>query len=175
MILHSIDAQHSADELEFRKYLIGALGEADAERLVLFSWENSISIAAYMNALAHIVRGVGQYGASFVHHVLEVAWKPKEQREAEIELSEFGYRLVHDLTQRIMSAVNEDRPKLAEECYLEMCHRVREKLREMWPNQPDYVVNGALIAGCHHHKDRGCFEIDQVKLVNAMLAKDPLS
>lgn len=173
MILHT-PLEYAKAEGELRAYLENHLGRTDAERLALFTWENSATPAAYMDGLAYLSRGVSTNGTKFVEKLLVLAHKPKEVREAELELTVFGARLVNELVNRILGAVEADRPKLAEECAAEMNHRMREKLNAMWPGTPDYMVNGALLAGCHWHRESGSFEIDQVKLVGCMRQADPM-
>lgn len=175
MILRTKTAQHAADEAELLKYLIAELGETDAARLARFSWEQSSEPIAYMNAIAHLVRGVGAHGKGFVSKVLEVASKPKEAREAEIDLAVFARAMLIDLTARVASTTPDDRDQLAAECWLELNHRLRERLNGMFPGRPDYIVNGALIAGTEWDRAAGTFGVNVVKLIEGMKQKDPLA
>lgn len=175
MILRTTDRQHASDETEFRKYLISELGTEDAETLASFTWENSATPVAYMTSLAHLVRGVGTHGKGYVSRVLEVARKPKEIREAEMDLAVFAHVVVNDCSRRVACSPEAERGKVAEEVWLELVHRTREKLGRMWPGSPDYIVNGALAVGCIWDKQAGTFGIEPIKLVAAMRQKDPLA
>lgn len=176
MILRTTETRLSKAEVDLRKFLIAELGETDAESLARFTWETSkCAQAEYVDALAFLTRGIGSHGSSFVHKILEVAAKPRETREAEIDLTIFCKQLVDDLTQRILGAAPDDREMLAAECWKELQHRLRDRLSSMFPGRPDYIINGALISGTDWDKAGATFTIHVHMLVDSMKQKDPLS
>lgn len=175
MISRATDPQHAKDELEFRQYLHAQLGDTDAQLLVDFVYENAATPVAYVTGLAHLVKGVGASGPGFVGQLIELAKKPKEAREAEMDIAVYVKLVIGDATHRIRCEPAGTREQVADELWREVLHRTREKLNAMWPGTPDYIVNGALLVGMQWDRESGHFNAFPAKIVDAMRRKDPVA
>lgn len=172
MILRTTQPQHAADEKELRDWLQANLGVEDAELLAAWIWENEhrTGPVAYLSGLAQVVQGAATMGRSFVGNLLDMAKKPKEVRDAELELTRFAGALLRKLTDRVRAHGGD--PAAAHEAELELRARVREKVEAMWPGTPDYIINGAMAVGVTHKN--GAFGVEVAHLVKGMLQEDVL-
>lgn len=147
MILRCTDPQQAADEAEFIRWIVGEIGEADADVLVPWLHEREAPHGRYPHVLAHVVRGAANSGApkSFLGNLVEQARKPLVQREAEMALMQAMAPHVERV--RATMRRHQGDPQAYEEGLRELRVRLRETLHRLFPDKHRATIDGAMVAG----------------------------
>lgn len=173
MILRTTSPQASKDEADFALYLTGRLGEADSTDLARFVWETAGEDQhRYLVGRAAMCRGVDKDGPAFVANVLQLARKPKEQRQAELELAMFSQQLLGRIVEKLRR--HPDDQAAAHDAWREIGQSLQAQVRKMFPSVPDYQRDGALVRFTRWEKSAGKFHIDAASIVAHCLSPDPM-
>jgi hypothetical protein len=154
-----------------RQALIDKLGREDAEKLIRFVLEtHETQGLSFGDALALIVEQTERLGLPFAHNLLEMAWKPREVREAEIEILGWAKPKIEQAANVVLG--HRADPSVAKKQFADLCVELMDKLTRMFPDKHVAAVRGAVLVA-FTHKD-GQFSLDVAALVKAIHTPIPL-
>lgn len=165
---------HEADaERELRAFLINLLGPTDEQRLTQWLWEQHPG-PTYLEILAGLVRECSASGrgrAFFDEGIFDLLNKPKERREAEIEIGVWARREL----ERSITVVRGHRgdPEVARAEFDRLCHALEEKLWSMFPRLHRATMKGSIVSAFTH--EGGKYQLNIARLVESLMAQDPLA
>lgn len=171
-ILYSTRPEDARVEAELRQWYRDNFGAEDARVLLEWLWDhNGKSGVRFVDALVHIARETQAHGKAFVYNLLDIAKKPKEVREAELEIIAWAKPRLERSAAQIQGHRGEESVKRAEmEAFIAA---LQEKLWKMWPGKHRATMKGAVLSSI---VDRdGKVELRVADLVKALNMEDPLA
>lgn len=164
----------SADPAEpvHRRALENMLGEADADTLVRWLWENHANRLqpTFGQVLEAVTKQTMVKGPAFAHNLLDFAKKPEHVQEAELELMQWITPRINEAAVKVQGHRGD--PDVARAEFDDLCYRLEEKLCRMWPGKHRATMKGAIICSFEHKN--GAFSLNVAKLVKALNLRDPL-
>ncbi len=166
-ILYSADPREPA----LRQKLIDILGSVDAGTLIRWVREtHAAQEISFGDALALIVEQTEVQGLKFAHNLLEVAYKPRDVREAEMEI--FGWAKPRIEKAAAVVLGHRGDQEVAKKEFADLCVGLMEKLHHLFPSKHEAVLRGAVVLAFTHKN--GQFSLDTAALVKAVNTPMPM-
>lgn len=170
-ILRAQTPHDAKDEAELRNWLVKELGEEDQRILAEWVWDVHRDGVRYVDALAVIIRHGGPLPLderkAFFGRLLEVAKRPHDIREAELDL--LAWFNTHSKT--AVAAVNQNgaTQSAAQAEMNALIEKLEAKVHKMFPGCHRASVRGAIISS--FTDTGGEFKFDAHRLVQALSSK----
>lgn len=178
MILFTTEPRLAQSEGALRQWYTDNLGAEDADVLVRWFWSKHGGTAEFIEVLALTAReadsrnGPGKPGGkSFLRSLVELARKPKEQREAIEEIMAWAAPRLKASAAIVQGHRGAEHVKAQE--FDGLVHALEEKLWTMFPYVHRALMHGAIVTA-FQQKDDGT-QLDVATLVETLCMEDPLA
>ena len=148
----------------FRQRLVDMLGAEDARQLVGWVHETHRSQGiTFADALSIVLNGIDRQGLSFAHNLLEVAWKPRDVREAEMEILDWARPRIERAAATVLGHRGD--AVVAKREFADLAVELMEKLHRLFPDSHEATLRGAVVLALKH--EGGQFTLNVAELVTA--------
>lgn len=172
LVPRSTNPVDAEDELKVLGWFLENFGEADTRTVTDWVWAYEKDSCRYIATLWAIAREIREKGRSVFGTLLYVASQSPEVVDATQQLAAQMKPVIDELRRQSSrySADEHGREQISDELRL----RLREKLREMWPDKHRAMIDGALVVA-FKRGPRGQVIIDFPAIAKALFQEDPLA
>jgi hypothetical protein len=161
-------------EPQCRQRLIDILGQEDATVLVQWLWERhpNGSNPAFGDVLNAVVEESEDKGPQFAKNLLDMARKPREVREMEMELIGWATPRIRAAAAAAKVMGYRGDPEVAKKEYADLAVGLMEHLQRVCPDIHAAPLRGAVLTALTHKN--GQFSLDVAALVRGILTPMPV-